>query len=157
VETLWCLANGDTFSFAFPIDMNISCKTIGHLKDSIREKIGVPYDVKAKDIELWRVNSSFEEFKENAIVLDNIEVKQKLLIPTAKVKSVFDDKMNFFFRNFIVKVPNTTTAGKYFNKLVAINKTKYNLFIKYFKIDDYVSRKLEFNDVASKRQKLLHG
>ncbi|UZO26674.1 uncharacterized protein OCT59_018888 [Rhizophagus irregularis] len=71
---------------------------------SVRRKIGAPDNVKAKDIELWRVNVPFEEFKENSILLNNIEVKEKLF-PTVKISSVFDDEIPELKIHFIVKVP----------------------------------------------------
>ncbi|CAB4487973.1 unnamed protein product [Rhizophagus irregularis] len=71
---------------------------------SVRRKIGAPDNVKVKDIELWRVNVPFEEFKENSILLNNIEVKEKLF-PTVKISSVFDDEIPELKIHFIVKVP----------------------------------------------------
>ncbi|RGB41703.1 hypothetical protein C1646_662811 [Rhizophagus diaphanus] len=127
-ETLWCLVDGDTFSSAFPVDIEPN-KTIGHLKDSVRRKIGAPGNVKAKDIELWRVNIPFEEFKENSIVLNNIEVKEKLF-STMKISSVFDDEIPELKIHFIVKVPAN--------------------------IEGYISPELESSDVISKHQKLLN-
>ncbi|CAB4422607.1 unnamed protein product [Rhizophagus irregularis] len=127
-ETLWCLVDGDTLSSAFPVDIEPN-KTIGHLKDSVRRKIGVPDNVKAKDIELWRVNVPFEEFKENSILLNNIEVKEKLF-PTVKISSVFDDEISELKFHFIVKVPAN--------------------------IEGYILPELESNDIISKRQKLLN-
>ncbi|PKY55590.1 hypothetical protein RhiirA4_475159 [Rhizophagus irregularis] len=127
-ETLWCLVDGDTLSSAFPVDIEPN-KIIGHLKDSVRRKIGAPDNVKVKDIELWRVNVPFEEFKENSILLNNIEVKEKLF-PTVKISSVFDDEISELKFHFIVKVPAN--------------------------IEGYILPELESNDIISKRQKLLN-
>ena len=59
---------------------------------------------------MWRVNVPFEEFKENSILLNNIEVKEKLF-PTVKISSVFDDDIPELKIHFIVKVP--ANIGKY--------------------------------------------
>ncbi|PKY55732.1 hypothetical protein RhiirA4_475394 [Rhizophagus irregularis] len=101
-ETLWCLVDEDTFSSVFPIDIEPD-KMIGHLKDS--------------------------EFKENSIVLNNIEVKQKL-IPTVKISSVFDNEILGLKIHFIVKVPAN--------------------------IEGYISPELESSNIISKCQKLLN-
>ncbi|GBB83306.1 hypothetical protein RclHR1_10030001 [Rhizophagus clarus] len=102
-------------------------KTIGHLKDAIREKINAPDTIKAKNLEIWKVT------EENVITLDNIEIKQKLLIPATKIYGVFDEISETNI-NFIVKVPATTEPAA---------------------TNDYVSPKLESDDVVAKRQRLL--
>ncbi|GBB95880.1 hypothetical protein RclHR1_26380002 [Rhizophagus clarus] len=108
VITVWCLVHGDLLADAFPVDIEAS-KTIGHLKDAIRKKINAPESVKAKDLELWRVNVPFEEAEGTAITLDVIETKRKLTIPAIKIYGVFDDKISEFNVHFVVKVPDTTS------------------------------------------------
>ncbi|PKK63432.1 hypothetical protein RhiirC2_855014 [Rhizophagus irregularis] len=92
---------------------------------SVRRKIDASDNVKAKDIELWRVNDPFEEFKENSILLNNIEVKEKLF-PTVKISSVFDDDIPELKIHFIVKVPAN--------------------------IEGYILPELESNDIISKKK-----
>ncbi|GES96999.1 hypothetical protein RCL_jg4125.t1 [Rhizophagus clarus] len=126
LRTIWCLVNGYPFAAAFPVFI-LDSKTIGHLKDAIREKINAPDTIKAKNLEIWKVT------EENVITLDNIEIKQKLLIPATKIYGVFDEISETNI-NFIVKVPATTEPAA---------------------TNDYVSPKLESDDVVAKRQRLL--
>ncbi|CAG8696441.1 9038_t:CDS:2, partial [Funneliformis caledonium] len=128
LRTIWCLVNGDPLADAFPVDI-LDSRTIGHLKDAIRKNINAPDNVKAKNLEIWKVNIPFDEAEENAITLDNIEVKRKLLIPAIKIYNVIDEIPESNVQ-FIVKIPAAT--------------------------EDYVPSKLESNDVVFKRQKLLH-
>ncbi|CAG8856681.1 4912_t:CDS:1, partial [Gigaspora margarita] len=102
------------FATAFPVDISDS-STIGHLKNVIRKNINAPDNVKAKDLEIWKVNLPLEKVEENAITLDNIEVKRKLLIPTMKIYNVFDQIPESNVQ-FIVKMP--TTTGKYCNTML---------------------------------------
>ncbi|CAB4495396.1 unnamed protein product [Rhizophagus irregularis] len=132
VITIWCLINEDPLEAAFPVDI-LDSKTIGHLKDAIRNKINAPDTVKAKNLEIWKVNVPFEEVEGNVITLDNIEVKRKLIIPATKICSGFDNIAETNI-NFIIKLPAAT---------------------KPVTTEDYVSPKLESNDVVSKRQRLL--
>ncbi|UZO10898.1 uncharacterized protein OCT59_002476 [Rhizophagus irregularis] len=132
VITIWCLINEDPLEAAFPVDI-LDSKTIGHLKDAIRNKINAPDTVKAKNLEIWKVNVPFEEAEGNVITLDNIEVKRKLIIPATKICSGFDNIAETNI-NFIIKLPAATKPAT---------------------TEDYVSPKLESNDVVSKRQRLL--
>ncbi|POG67685.1 hypothetical protein GLOIN_2v1800226 [Rhizophagus irregularis DAOM 181602=DAOM 197198] len=134
VITIWCLINEDPLEAAFPVDI-LDSKTIGHLKDAIRNKINAPDTVKAKNLEIWKVNVPFEEAEGNVITLDNIEVKRKLIIPATKICSGFDNIAETNI-NFIIKLPAATKPAT---------------------TEDYVSPKLESNDVVSKRQRLLQG
>ncbi|CAB4395380.1 unnamed protein product [Rhizophagus irregularis] len=135
VITIWCLINEDPLEAAFPVDI-LDSKTIGHLKDAIRNKINAPDTVKAKNLEIWKVNVPFEEAEGNVITLDNIEVKRKLIIPATKICSGFDNIAETNI-NFIIKLPAVTKRSKPATT------------------EDYVSPKLESNDVVSKRQRLL--
>ncbi|CAG8711003.1 431_t:CDS:10, partial [Gigaspora margarita] len=105
ILTIWYLVNGDPFATAFPVDISDS-STIGHFKNVIRKNINAPDN---------KVNLPLEEVEENAITLDNIEVKRKLLIPTMKIYNVFD-KIPESNVQFIVKMPATT--GKYCNTML---------------------------------------
>ncbi|CAG8547363.1 26679_t:CDS:2, partial [Racocetra persica] len=59
-----------------------------------------------------KVNILFDEVKENAITLDDVGIKQRLLISAMRIRNVFDDKISKLSIYLVVIIP---TTGVYHN------------------------------------------
>jgi hypothetical protein len=86
IITINCLVRGESVQNAFPVDIEKS-KSIGHLKDKIKDKKSVEFrDVDADRLELWKVNISGDDGAalEQLVLEDN-----KKLWPLWKILKVF--------------------------------------------------------------------
>jgi len=83
---------------AFPVDIDTDkVKTVGHLKDAIKEKIDD--NVKAKNIKLWKVDISLKEENKKLNLINtkiNINIKEELdgveLLPLSKISKHFSSQ-----------------------------------------------------------------
>ena len=94
--TLSCLVVGEnSYDNSFSIDIDINkVKTIGHHRDTIKEKIDD--NVKAKDLKLWKVNISFQKENKKLELTNtkiNVNVKKDFgseeLPPLSKISKHF--------------------------------------------------------------------
>src|SRR5436190_10395046 len=82
--TLSCLVVGENpYENAFPVDIDTNkVKTVGHLKDAIKEKLHQKFEnVTANDIKLRKVDISFEEENEKLNLVNtkiNVNIKEEL-------------------------------------------------------------------------------
>jgi hypothetical protein len=94
-------------SSIFPIDINNKI-SVGHIRETIIEKISVPTNTKAKDITLWKINLPYDENIERV----NIELKNnektgiKKLCPLEKINDVFINIPDNHI-HIIIELPDT--------------------------------------------------
>ncbi|GBB96955.1 hypothetical protein RclHR1_02880021 [Rhizophagus clarus] len=96
IITLSCLVAGEKHSFPVDIDTN-KVKTVGHLKDVIKENQKPFFDnVAPKVLKLWKVDISLEEENEKLELVNtkiNVNIKEDLggekLLPLSKISKHF--------------------------------------------------------------------
>jgi hypothetical protein len=113
--TLSCLVAGENpYDNSFPVDIDTNkVKTVGHLKDAIKEKIDD--NVKAKDLKLWKVDISLEEENEKLKLVNekiNVNIKDDLegveLKPLSKISKHFPSQPADEHIHIIVQRPVET-------------------------------------------------
>ncbi|PKY51955.1 hypothetical protein RhiirA4_447639 [Rhizophagus irregularis] len=113
--TLSCLVAGENpYDNSFPVDIDTNkVKTIGHLRDAIKEKIDD--NVKAKDLKLWKVDISLEEENEKLKLVNekiNVNIKDELegveLKPLSKTSKHFSSQPADEHIHIIVQRPVET-------------------------------------------------
>ena len=125
--TLSCLVVSENpYENAFPVDIDTNkVKTVGHLKDAIKEKIDD--NVKAKDLKLWKVDISFEKENKKLELVNtkiNVDIKEDLggeeLPPLSKISKHFpfqpaDEHIHIIVQRPVEtkEVHCTATYGRY--------------------------------------------
>jgi len=113
--TLSCLVVGENpYDNSFPVDIDTNkVKTVGHLRDAIKEKIDD--NVKAKDLKLWKVDISFEKENKKLELVNtkiNVNIKEDLggeeLPPLSKISKHFSSQPADEHIHIIVQRPVET-------------------------------------------------
>ncbi|GET03048.1 CRN-like protein [Rhizophagus clarus] len=97
--TLSCLVAGENpYNNSSPVDIDTNkVKTVGHLKDAIKEKKQNDFtNVDADKLKLWKVNISFKESNEKLKLVNtkiNVNIKEELggveLLPLSRLANTF--------------------------------------------------------------------
>ncbi|RHZ62266.1 hypothetical protein Glove_341g79 [Diversispora epigaea] len=105
--TLYCLVEGDSKDRVFEVEIE-KRKSVGFLKKKIKEeKPNLLVNVDANDIVLWKINIPIEEdTMEVDIILENIQDKVKLSVPSKKIRNVFTENIADDFINIIIERPS---------------------------------------------------
>ncbi|CAI2194958.1 18663_t:CDS:2, partial [Funneliformis geosporum] len=102
---------------AFPVDIDTNkVKTIGHLKDAIKEKLHPKFEnVTANDIKLWKVDISLEKENKKLELVNtkiNVNIKNELggeeLPPLSKISKHFPSQPADEHIHIIVQRPVET-------------------------------------------------
>ncbi|CAG8640461.1 10806_t:CDS:2, partial [Racocetra persica] len=108
--TIFCLVLGDAVSRSFPVDIDKSTISIGHLKELIKKKKDPYYNnISADEFELWSVDIPINlENIDTKINKEKIsEYKGVRLLPNAVVETVFPENNKNSIR-ILVQPPATT-------------------------------------------------
>ena len=99
--TLFCLVKGNTSENAFSVKISRD-EPISELKETIKDKIDVPANFKAKDLKVWKVTIP----DDHNDLLSNLSLQdQDELLATKKISKYFPDSPPEEHIHVIVKLP----------------------------------------------------
>ena len=122
-----CLAHGEPRSHIFPVEI-ASTKTVGALKDAIKEKKQPAFDhVPANTLVLWKVSFPVDESLDGN--LTNF-LDEESLSPVHGLSKVFSDMPKEEYLHIVVKGPSIEAIepGEANDKLVAMVNSVYHIF-----------------------------
>ena len=107
-----CLVLGEPRTRIFPVEIG-SIKSVGNLKDAIKEKNQLAFQhVDADTLVLWKVSvPSHESVHENLDKLQVDFVDEKSLLPTDILSHVFSEPLALNHIHVIVKLPSRGESG----------------------------------------------
>ncbi|RHZ90174.1 hypothetical protein Glove_5g80 [Diversispora epigaea] len=105
--TIFCLVEGSSKGKTFSVIAGVN-DYVSVLKEKIKEKnFNLLVNIDADDIVLWKVNIPINENSVKVdIILDNIQDKIKLSIPTEKIHNVFTEDIADDSINIIIERPS---------------------------------------------------